>query len=304
MNAYPILVGYDGSANATAALTWAQQEAARRSAPVELVYVYEWATAVAPVPVGAIWPDRAVRREAVAMVEEAVTRAVAAHPEVPLTGTVVDGSAVPTLRSRSERAQLLVLGNRGLGGFTGLLAGSVATGVATHARCPVVVVRGCAPPHQPVVVGVDESPDADRAIGFAFDQAAGCGVPLVAVRAWQPPPVPWRTDVRPLVYDADELAGAERQLAGQALAGWQEKHPDVPVTIRLMPSTPAHALITASAEAQLVVVGSRGRGGFRGLLLGSVARQLIHHARSPVAVVRDVTEPGPIRSGGPEEVLR
>jgi len=286
MKDYPILVGYDGSATAVCALTWAQDEAARRAATIELVYVYEWASSVTPVPLGATWPDPAVRREAVATVNQAVARAVTARPEVPLTGRVVDGSVVPILRKLSEHAQLLVLGHRGLGGFTGLLAGSVATGVATHALCPVVVVRGTAQPHLPVVVGVDDSPDADRAVGFGFDQAAARGVPLVAVRAWQPPPVPWRTDLRPLVYDTDELAAAERQLAEHALAGWPDKHPEVPVSIRLLPSTPAHALITASAEAQLVVVGSRGRGGFHGLLLGSAARQLVHHAHCPVAVVR------------------
>jgi nucleotide-binding universal stress UspA family protein len=291
MSSYPVLIGYDGSTSAGAALTWAQDEAARRSAPLELVYVYEWAASVTPVPLGAAWPDPAVRREAVATVDEAVARAHAARPQVELTGTVVDGTVVPTLRKLSEQAQLLVLGNRGLGGFTGLLAGSVATGVATHARCPVVVVRGSTPPEQPVVVGVDDSPDADRAVGFGFDQAAARGVPLVAVRAWQPPPVPWRSDIRPLVYDSEELAASERRLASQALSRWQDKHPEVPVSIRLLPSTPAHALIAASAEAQLVVVGSRGRGGFRGLLLGSVARQLIHHAHCPVAVVRDLTEP-------------
>jgi nucleotide-binding universal stress UspA family protein len=302
MNTHPILVGFDGSAHAVAALNWAQDEAARRSAPIKLVYVHEWATAVTPLPLAAGWPDPAVRREAVATVEHAVARAREARPDLPITGTVVDGPVISTLRSLSEHAQLVALGDRGLGGFTGLLAGSVAVGVATHAYCPVVVVRGCARSHQPVVVGVDDAPDADRAISFGFDQAAARGVPLVAVRAWQPPPVPWRVDIRPLTYDAEELATAERRLASEALAGWQDKHPEVPVSLRLLPSTPAHALIAASAEAQLVVVGSRGRGGFRGLLLGSVARQLIHHAHCPVAVVRDVTEPVRVQAGGPAEV--
>jgi nucleotide-binding universal stress UspA family protein len=286
MNTYPILVGYDGSPSSHAALRWAQDEAARRNVPVRLVYVHEWAATVVPVPAGGCWPDPAVRREAVAVVDEAVARA---RPGVSVSGTVVDGPIVPTLRALSERARLVVLGERGLGGFTGLLAGSIAVGVATHAACPVVVVRGTAPPTYPVVVGVDDASDADQAIGFAFDQAAARGVELVVVRAWQPPPVPWRNDVRPLIYDVDELTTVERQLASDALPAWQEKYSEVTVRIRLMPSTPAHALIAASSDAQLVVVGSRGRGGFRGLLLGSVARQVIHHAHCPVAVVRDPT---------------
>ncbi|HEY8474456.1 MAG TPA: universal stress protein [Natronosporangium sp.] len=278
-----ILVGYDGSEAAKAALAWAEDEAARRRLPIRLVYVYEWAATVVPVPIGAGWADDAVRREATAVVNEAVA---GTRPDVEVTGAVVDGAIVPTLRQLSEQAELLVLGERGLGGFTGLLAGSVAVGVATHAACPVVVVRGSGAATAPVVVGVDDAADAAQAVGFGFDQAAARGVELVVVRAWQPPPVPWRSDLRPLVYDADELAAAERRLAADAAASWREKYPEVPVQIRLMPGSPAHALITASADAQLVVVGSRGRGGFRGLLLGSVARQLIHHAHCPVAVVR------------------
>jgi nucleotide-binding universal stress UspA family protein len=301
MNAYPILVGYDGSLGAGAALNWALAEATRRSAPLQLVYVHEWATTVLPVPAGQSWPDPHVRSEALAVIDETVARARTTHPAVSITGAVIDGPVTATLRNLSGHASVLVLGNRGLGGFTGLLAGSVAVGVATRAHCPVVVVRGCAPPQQPVVVGVDDSPDSDHAIGFAFEQAAARGVDLVAVRAWQPPPVPWHNHLRPLVYDGEELEAAERALAGQALHGWPDKHPQVAVRVRLMPSTAAHALITASADAQLVVVGSLGRGGLRELasgagnrvrgLLGPVTRQLIHHAHCPVAVVRDTAEP-------------
>lgn len=286
MNTLPILVGYDGSAGARAALAWAQDEAIRQDAPLRLVYVSEWATTMVPMPLDAGWSDQTVRREAAAVVAEAVAQA---PPGLPVTGTVVDGPVVPTLCELSEHARLVVLGQRGLGGFAGLLAGSVAVGVATHGACPVVVVRGTALPTRPVVVGVDDPADTDRAIGFAFEQAAARGVELVVVRAWQPPPVPWRSDVRPLVYDVDELEAAQRRLAGEALPAWQEKYSEVEVRIRLMPGTAAHALITASADAQLVVVGSRGRGGLPGLLLGSVSRQLIHHAHCPVAVVRDPT---------------
>lgn len=291
MNGHPILVGYDGSAGAETALRWAQEEAARRSAPVRLVYVNEWASSAILVPVAAGWPEMTVRREAVAAIDEVVARARSARPDVTLNGAVVDGTAVSTLRKLSEQARLLVLGSRGLGGFTGLLAGSVAIGTATHAHCPVVVVRGCAPAQQPVIVGVDDSVDSDRALGFAFDHAATRGVDLVVVRAWQPPPVPWRSDVRPLIYDVAELEAADRRLARQALIPWREKYPQVEPHVRLLPGTAAPALVEASVEAQLVVVGARGRGGFRGLLLGSAARQLLHHAHCPVAVVRDGTGP-------------
>ena len=286
MSADPILVGFDGSRDSYAALRWAQDEATRHRVAVRLVYVYEWSTSVIPVPVGSGWPDPAVRHEAVASVEEAVRQARAHRPEVRLDGVVVDGTVVSALCKLSERARLLVLGSRGLGGFSGLLAGSVAVGVATYAHCPVVVTRGCARSQRPVAVGVDTSPDCDQALAFGYEQAASRGVDLLAVRAWQPPPVPYRADSRPASYDAAALEASERHLVDQLMQGWHHKYPEVPTAVRLMPDTAAHALITASAEAQLMVVGCRGRGGFRGQLLGAVARQLIHHAHCPVVIMR------------------
>jgi nucleotide-binding universal stress UspA family protein len=282
---YPVLVGFDGSPPAGTALRWAQEEAARRHAPVELIYVYEWATPVAAVPAAVGWPAAIVRREATAVVDEAVTHARMGRPGQAVSGEVIDGTVISTLRRISEQAQLLVVAHRGLGGFAGLLAGSVAVGVATYAQCPVVVVRGCAAPGLPVVVGVDDGAHTDETIRFACEEAISRGVPLVAVRAWQPPPVPWRREHGSPPAGLDELASAERLLAEQLLAPWQEKYSQLEMRLRLLPATPAHALVVASTEAQLVVVGPRGRGGFRGLLLGSVARQLIHHSSCPVAIV-------------------
>jgi nucleotide-binding universal stress UspA family protein len=290
MSDYPILVGYDGSECAAIALRWAQVEASRRSAPVRLVYVFEWATAVTPVPVGSAWPDPRIRQAAVDAVDETVAAARTVRPDVPLTGMVIDGLTVSTLRKLSEHARLLVVGSRGLGGFAHLRAGSVATGVAAHARCPVLVVRGCAPATCPVVVGVDESVDADQAIGFAFDHAAASGVGLVAVRAWQPVPVPRPRDRGPVAFDAGALAAAEHLRAERAVRSWQEKYPQVPMTIELRPECAAYGLVTASRRAQLVVIGARGRGGMHGLPLGSTARQLVDHSHCPVAIVRDSVE--------------
>ncbi|HLU33214.1 MAG TPA: universal stress protein [Natronosporangium sp.] len=301
MTEHPILVGFDHSPGATAALRWAQDAAARSRAPVRLVYVYEWTGDATPVPEAAGWPDPAVRREAEAAVVQAAAEARAARPEVPLTAAVVDGPAVSTLRKFSEDARLLVVGHRGLGGFTGMLAGSVAVDLATHARSPVVVVRGCARSGQPVVVGVDDAPGAEPALGFAFEEAMARGVDLVAVRAWRPPPVPARYwhDQPPAAYPPrvdippvhEVLVAAEQALAEGCLQPWREKYPQLPVHLHLVPHTPAHALVAASADAQLVVVGARGRGGFPGLRLGSVARLLVYHAQCPVAVVRDPTHP-------------
>lgn len=288
METLPILVGYDGSPASDTALHWALAEGARQEAPVHLVYVFEWASPAVPVPAGLGWPNQAAREETVTALDEALGRARAAQPAVEVSGAVVDGLVLPTLCQLSARARLLVLGHRGLGGFAGLLAGSVAIGAAAHAHCPVVVVRGCAEPRRPVAVGIDDSPPGALAIDFAFEQAAGRGVELVAVRSWQPPPLLRRPATPALGYDNDELIAAERERATRALSGWQDRYPQVRVDARVVSGTPAQALIAASEQAQLVVVGSRGRGGFRGLLLGSVARQLVHHAHSPVAVVRPV----------------
>jgi len=165
----------------------------------------------------------------------------------------------------------------------------VSAAVAAHARCPVVVVRDGAPlarQRRPVLVGVDDTAHAAEVIGFAFDEAALRGVDLVGVRAWRPPSQPWRSDVRPLVLDVDELETAERRAVNAALDGWREKYPGVGVSVRVVPGDARRVLTAVSDDAQLLVVGFRGRGGFVGLTLGSVSHYVLQHASCPVAVVR------------------
>jgi nucleotide-binding universal stress UspA family protein len=199
----------------------------------------------------------------------------------------VVGFAVPVLQAESTRAELVVLGDRGLGGFTGLLIGSVATGLSAHASCPVVVVRGpepdgAVPRQEPVVVGIDGSPLSEAAVAFAFEAAARRRVPLVAVHAWRDLLVD--PTLAPLVdWDAAEVD--EREVLAERLAGWGGTYSDVAVRRLVVRDRPARALVDESRRAQLVVVGSRGRGGFTGLLLGSVSQALVHHAHCPVAVV-------------------
>ncbi len=284
----PLVVGYDGSRYAQAAVRWALNEAARHDAPVHLVYVYEWASPVVPVPTAGNWPDPLVRREAEAAVQEAAERFREARPSVELTATVVDGTVVATLCDRSRRARALVVGDRGMGGFPDLRAGSVAVGAASHATCPVVVVRGSASPRLPVAVGVEESPDAQAALEFAYTQAQAREVPLLAVRAWQPPPVPARDGTPRHAFDRIDLAETQRELAVRVLHPFQQAYPEVPVDVRLLPGSAARALLSAAERSQLVVVGARGRGGMPGPGLGSATLQLVHHAHCPVAVVRAV----------------
>jgi len=202
----------------------------------------------------------------------------------------------------------VVVGSRGRGGFAGLSIGSVAAQTAAHAACPVMVIRPpidgdtepmtdtserARVPPDPVVVGVDGSGTSTDAVRFAFEEASLRHVQLVAMHVW------WQLPTHELGPDLptrdlpQAMEEAKRVLAGM-LGDWPAKFPDVPVELRPVQSmNPSKELIEASRDAGLVVVGSRGRGGFKGLLLGSVGRDLVGHAYCPVAVVhpRPATPP-------------
>jgi nucleotide-binding universal stress UspA family protein len=282
-----ILVGYDGSADATVALDWALDEAGRSGRPIRLAYVFEWLTVagwIGPGLAPGVWPDEHARRQVEELVRKAAADAAAERPGLTVHAEVYDGPPALVLQERSAEAGMLVLGSRGHGGFGGLLAGSTAVSVTAHAHCPVVVVRdGHTATSGPVVVGVDGSESSLRALGFAVERAAQRDVPLRVIRVWEPPGERWV----PPGFDPEEATATERAAAEEELARWRESFPDVKVDLRVSPGNPAGLLVDASGEAQLVVVGSRGRGGLRGMLLGSVSQQLLHHAHCPVAVVRE-----------------
>ncbi|MFI7307040.1 universal stress protein [Micromonospora aurantiaca] len=287
MSGEEILVGYDGSADASVALNWALDEAGRSGRPVRLAYVFEWLTVtgwIGPGVAPGVWPDEAARQQVDELVRKAAADAAADRPGLTVHGEVFDGPPALVLQERSADAGMLVLGSRGHGGFGGLLAGSTAVSVTAHAHCPVVVVRdGQAATSGPVVVGSDGSESALRALGFAVERAAQRDVPLRVLRAWEPPGDRWV----PPDFDPEQVAASERAAAEAELATWRESFPDVPVEIEAVPGSASALLVEASRSAQLVVVGSRGRGGLRGMLLGSVSQQLIQHSHCPVAVVRE-----------------
>lgn len=283
----PIVVGVDGSEAALDAVRWAAVESRRRHTGVRLV------DAVGPMPpprpgnprVGALCYREALRDEAGDAVAVAAAAAEQSAPGAEVATEVLAGEPVPSLVGESGHAQLVVLGDPGVGGFAASLGDSVAVELAAHAQCPVVVVRGAAsgglvPMEGPVVVGVDGSLEGAAALAFAFEAASARRVPLVAVHAWQdtvadrmsPPP-------------GGQAAFQEENLA-EWLAAWGAKFPDVAVQRVVARDRPARALLERSAGAQLVVVGSRGRGALAGLVLGSVSQALLHHSACPVAVVR------------------
>ncbi len=288
--ARPVLVGVDGSESALDAVRWAVREADRRRAGLRLVVVFGWMPVESeddpPLPVSSARDE--LRRAAEQQLDEAAAEAVALAPDVPVARVVVTGYPTAVLVAESAKAQLVVVGDRGLGGFEGLLVGSVAPALAAHAHCPVVVVRGLGggtPPPEggPVVVGVDGSPSSDQALGFAVEAAVALGAPLVAVRAWQDIA---GGDRQGRLLHTDSVDDEARARLDDDLAPWRAKHPDLVIDPVLVRDRPARALVDHSAGAQLVVVGCRGRGALAGLLLGSVSQTLLHHAASPVAVVR------------------
>lgn len=283
----PIVVAVDGSDPAMRAAGWAAAEARRRGRRLRIVHTYEWPPRVyGPAIVDGADLLAALETAAATAVRDAA--AAVAGSGVDAETEVLRGPVVRVLTEVSEHAALLVLGSRGLGGFAGLLAGSVAVALAAHAHCPVVVVRGVEPdPGGPVVVGVDGSPTSEEAVALAFDEAAVRGVDLVAVHAWTDTPIPL-TPAGGYVPELDWQALAEEaaETLGERLAGWREKYPQVTVRRVIEYDRPAHTLLEAAADAGLLVVGSRGRGGFAGLALGSVSQAVIQHARCPVIVAR------------------
>jgi nucleotide-binding universal stress UspA family protein len=287
----PVVVGVDGSDSALAAVDTAAGEAAMRGRPLHVVHAFIWP--LLNVPIGpSRWgpPEGGLRNQAERILQDAVARASQHRPGLCVTGDLLTGGAAPLLIECSRWAELVVVGDRGLGGFTGLLVGSVAVALAAHAACPVLIVRGEERPAAPVVVGVDGSPANEPALGYAFESARLRNAPLVVLhaRALPRPPTPRA------VPEADShlraVEGETCRALSEALAGWTDRYPEVEVRRVDAAGDPRIELVNASTSAQLLVVGSRGRGGFTGLLLGSVSQAAIQHARCPVAVVP--REPG------------
>lgn len=276
-----VVVGVDGSRSACDAVRWAALEAERRDVGLRLVEASPWNAPDDPRD----GPDlrSALRDAAQAQLDEATAVAEKTVAGLAVSADVYTGYPVPVLVDASRDADLLVLGNRGLGGVTGMLAGSVVVALAARSECPVVVVRGePSPSTGPVVVGVDGSAASDGALRFAFAAAAARAVPLVAVLTWRDPLL---SPPAALLLDRAALETAARHRLADRVATCGQDFPGVTVEQVVTWDVPTTALIDRSAGAQLVVVGSRGRGGFTGLMLGSVSRTLLHHAHCPVAVV-------------------
>jgi nucleotide-binding universal stress UspA family protein len=280
-----IVVGIDGSQPSRTALRWAAAEAGRRGADLRVLMAYEWAWFGARFPAGGDL-ERQALEVVQRIVDEAVDEAKAAQPGVSITGVAVPGGPARILLEAGESAALIVVGNRGRGGFTSLLLGSVSQQVATHARTPVVVVRGRdSELTGPVVAGVDGSPAAERALGLAFEEAVSRDCELVAIWAHRVPTGAWGIgSAAPLPYDAQQVKDNERAALDASVAAWREKYPQVKVEALMADGNPTDVLGGVSRTAQLVVVGSRGHNSLSYALLGSVGLHLLHHADCPVLI--------------------
>lgn len=282
----PIVVGVDGSPGSLRALRWAAAEAARRHVTMLLVHAFGIPDAF----YGETMPPRdwleSQRARSQAILAAAIDdiRRVRLPLDISIESSV--DSPIPLLLQRSESATMVVLGNSGRTVLGDLLVGSIAAALAAHARCPFAVVRGhdrSAPDvDEPVVVGVDGSPANEAAVGLAFEEASLRGAPLVAVHAWSDADTRQVFSAARATFDFEPLRESETRVLAEALAGWQEKYPDIPVQHVVERDRPRHQLLEWSTRAQLIVAGSRGRGGFTGLILGSTSYALIHHASCPV----------------------
>ncbi|GAA2714760.1 universal stress protein [Actinoplanes palleronii] len=273
MRTSAIVVATDGAESGTTAVRWAAGEARRRQQPLRVVHVLDWDWSTARYDFGGGTFETA-RRLAETVVAVAGREAREAAPGVEVTTDVLIGNPTAQLLADSDHTELLVLGTRGKGGFAGLRLGSVSQRIATHARCPVAVIRSQEPGAErgPVVAGVDDSPGADAVLEAAFAAAHDRHTALTVIRC------------RPRT--TSELQDTARADLMTHVAPWREKFPDVPVGVLLSPDGAAATLVAASRDAGLVVVGSRGAGLIAGTLLGGTSLQLLQHAESPILIVR------------------
>lgn len=263
------LLGYDGSADSRRALDWAALAATSRNAALRVLVATR---------------SLSLREDVEGIHTDVVSR-LSAVEGVSSTVDVVDGVPSHALLDAAKDAALVVLGASGHGALSGVLVGSVSQHVSRYAPCSVAVIRQAYDTEATaVVVGVDGSEDGDKALEVAFELAQRESRPLVAVHAWRPaaPPV---GAVR-VIGEMDVESSTAEQVLQETLERWTGKYPEVSVKSFAVPQLPAHALADASQQAAVVVVGSRGRGAFAGLLLGSVGQAVLQRAQCPVIIAR------------------
>jgi nucleotide-binding universal stress UspA family protein len=292
-----VVVGYDGSASAEAAVDWAAAEARRRGVSLTVLHALD------TVDLAGLRLSSFSTQPAEGDAEEITARGAARARGDGEGLEVLEDTRVAnvpaSLIEASLTADLIVVGRRGHGEVRSALLGSVAFTVASHAECPVVVVRGdhgLPGPNRAVVVAVDHWPGGEPQVEFAADAAASAGAPLVVVTAYRLVPAEvraprelWKEESGGEPREVRLGEGAADQAADGALLHARGRHPGLDVRAQIAEGAPAEVLDGQAEAAALLVVGHRGAGGFPGLRLGSVARAVLHQAPCPVAVVRPRT---------------
>ena len=286
-----VVVGVDGSAASTGAVAYAANTASTRRIPLLLVTTYTTPAAMfaeGMLPPQAVYDE--LERECQPIIESARATALKVAPEIDVSHAIIEGNPAQALIDYSRKAKLIVLGSRGLGGIKGMVLGSVSAAVASHAFSPVVVTREDTDDLDrtgPVVVGIDGSVVSTKATEWAFAEASARNARLIAVHTWMDPQVQAAAAGISLTEeDWKQLEEQQFQTLSERLAGFSDRYPDVKVERFVTRDRAVRALVEQSENAQLVVVGSHGRGGFAGMVLGSTSRALLQAAPCPVMVVR------------------
>jgi len=264
-------------------LDWAATAAAFRGTRLVICHVCEWL-------LGDLAPQRmdehgdlALRSGPELVVGTALDAVRAAHPGLEVSGAIGTGSPQRGLLAVAKEAAMIVVGARGIGGFAGLLMGSVSGQLAEHAACPVAVVRPAHGSAVDVVVGIDGSPESGRALQLGLAEARRTGGTLIALHAYLYAPVAAAYAPNPGIDQFSQRELAEENL-DRALGDVEERNPDVKIERRIEHGSSAAVLVAAADGAAALVVGARGLGGFAGLILGSVSQQVLLHAHCPVLV--------------------
>lgn len=288
-----VIVAVDGSPASDNAIRWAANTASKRGIPLRLAASYtmpQFLYAEGMVPPQEIYDE--LQRETMKLIDEARELALSVSPDLRIGHTVAEGSPIDMLLEMSRDCTMIVMGSRGLGGLSGMVLGSVSGAVVSHALCPVVVVREDnavtdANKYGPVVVGVDGSEVSRAATRVAFEEAAARGAELHAVHTWVDTQIQGPGAGYSVAEDHWQAVQQEKnELLSNYLGTLQEEFPGVQVKPIITRDRPVRALTSAAEGAQLLVTGSHGRGGFKGMLLGSTSRALLQSAPCPMMVVR------------------
>jgi nucleotide-binding universal stress UspA family protein len=285
-----VVVGLDGSDKDDAAIAFAGREAELLGAPVHLLTAHEVhagliaAWDAGSVPLGLEPHVGEANRSVLSRWTDALA---AAHPSVPVTASQPWGTPSQALVDASARARIVVVGSGRKGNIERLLLGTTSLDTAMHASCPVVVVgEDPGDVGGPVVVGVDGSEHSVEAARVAGDEAARRGVRLVVVTTWWLEVVDGIVVTEPGTPEWHRVETKHREMLDEVLAPVRDTHPDLDIEVVLRNERPVDAILDLSAGAGILVVGSRGRGGFAGMTLGSVSHKVLQRASVPVAIVR------------------